>query len=78
MESTFSRCGPEARVTKGPGNKDAGLAMVFKLLEAAESPWWAVDGLSGRAGACGGEVQEGQAGRATQGDAKEDIDEVAT
>ena len=32
------------RITKGPGNKDAGLAMVFKLLEAAESHWRAVNG----------------------------------
>ena len=32
------------RVTKGPGNKDAGLAMVFKLLQAAEGRWRAVNG----------------------------------
>ena len=32
------------RVTKGPGTKDAGLAMVFKLLEAAEGRWRAVNG----------------------------------
>ena len=32
------------RVTKGPGSKDAGLAMVFKLLEAAEQRWRAVNG----------------------------------
>jgi hypothetical protein len=31
-------------VTKGPGSKDAGLAMVFKLLEAAEQRWRAVNG----------------------------------
>ena len=31
------------RVTQGPGNKDAGLAMVFKLLEAAEGRWRAVN-----------------------------------
>jgi hypothetical protein len=29
---------------QGPGNKDAGLAMVFKLLEAAEGRWRAVNG----------------------------------
>src|SRR5512133_862359 len=34
IESTFSPVRARTRVTKGPGNKDAGLAMVFKLLEA--------------------------------------------
>jgi len=32
------------KVTKGPGSKDAGLAMVFKLLQAAEGHWRAVNG----------------------------------
>ena len=32
------------RGTKGPGSKDADLAMVFKLLEAAEQRWRAVNG----------------------------------
>jgi putative transposase len=31
-------------VTKGPGNNDAGLAMVFRLLEAAKGRWRAVNG----------------------------------
>jgi len=31
-------------VTKGPGTRDMGLAMVFKLLQAAESRWRAVNG----------------------------------
>jgi hypothetical protein len=31
-------------VTKGPGSKQAGLAMVFKLLQAAEGRWRAVNG----------------------------------
>ena len=31
-------------MTKGPGSKQAGLAMVFKLLEAAEGRWRAVNG----------------------------------
>ena len=31
-------------MTKGPGSKQAGLAMVFKLLEAAEGHWRAVNG----------------------------------
>jgi putative transposase len=44
IESTFSPVRARTRVTKGPGSKQAGLAMVFKLLEAAESRWRAVNG----------------------------------
>ena len=32
------------RITKAPGSKDAGLAMAFKLLEAAQARWRAVNG----------------------------------
>ena len=31
------------RVTKGPGSNQAGLAMAFKLLEAAQDRWRAVN-----------------------------------
>jgi putative transposase len=44
IESTFSPVRARTRLTKGPGSKDAGLAMVFKLLEAAEGRWRAVNG----------------------------------
>jgi len=44
IESTFSPVRARTRITKGPGSKDAGLAMVFKLLEAAEQRWRAVNG----------------------------------
>jgi putative transposase len=44
IESTFSSVRARTRVTKGPGSKQAGLAMVFKLLEAAEGRWRAVNG----------------------------------
>jgi putative transposase len=44
IESTFSSVRARTRVTKGPGSKDAGLAMVFKLLQAAEGRWRAVNG----------------------------------
>jgi putative transposase len=44
IESTFSPVRARTRVTKGPGSKQAGLAMVFKLLEAAENRWRAVNG----------------------------------
>jgi transposase-like protein len=44
VESTFATVRLRTRVTKGPGNKQAGLAMAFKLLEAAEQRWRAVNG----------------------------------
>ena len=31
-----------SKVTKGPGSRAAGLAMAFKLIEAAEARWRAV------------------------------------
>ena len=31
------------RVTKGPGSRAAGIAMAFKLIEAAQSRWRAVN-----------------------------------
>ena len=44
MESTFSTVRLRTRVTKGPGSKQAGLAMAFKLLEAAEDRWRSLNG----------------------------------
>jgi transposase-like protein len=44
IESSFSPVRARTRVTKGPGTKDMGLAMVFKLLQAAEGRWRAVNG----------------------------------
>jgi putative transposase len=44
IESTFSPVRARTRVTKGPGSKAAGLAMAFKLLEAAQGRWRAVNG----------------------------------
>ena len=44
IESTFSTVRLRTRVTKGPGSKAAGLAMAFKLLEAAQDRWRAVNG----------------------------------
>jgi putative transposase len=44
IESTFSPVRARTRVTKGPGSKQAGLAMVFKLLQTAEGRWRAVNG----------------------------------
>jgi len=44
VESTFATVRLRTRVTKGPGSKQAGLAMAFKLLEAAQDRWRAVNG----------------------------------
>ncbi len=44
IESSFSPVRARTRVTKGPGTRDTGLAMVFKLLQAAEGRWRAVNG----------------------------------
>jgi transposase-like protein len=44
IESSFAPVRARTRVTKGPGTKDMGLAMVFKLLQAAEGRWRAVNG----------------------------------
>jgi putative transposase len=39
IESTFATVRLRTRVTKGPGSRAAGLAMAFKLIEAAEDRW---------------------------------------
>jgi putative transposase len=44
IESSFSPVRARTRVTKGPGTRDTGLAMVFKLLQAAEGHWRSVNG----------------------------------
>jgi len=44
IESSFSPVRARTRVTKGPDTRDTGLAMVFKLLQAAEGRWRAVNG----------------------------------
>jgi transposase-like protein len=44
IESSFSPVRARTRVTKGPGTRDMGLAMVFKLLQAAQGQWRAVNG----------------------------------
>ena len=43
IESTFSTVRLRTRVTKGPGSRPAGLAMAFKLLEAAQQRWRSVN-----------------------------------
>jgi transposase-like protein len=43
IESTFATVRHRTKVTKGPGSRAAGLAMAFKLVEAAQSRWRAVN-----------------------------------
>jgi putative transposase len=44
IESTFATVRLRTRVTKGPGSRAAGLAMVFKLLLTAEQGWRKLNG----------------------------------
>ena len=44
IESTFATVRLRTKVTKGPGSRAAGRAMAFKLIEAAETRWRAVNG----------------------------------
>src|SRR5690625_617203 len=43
IESAFATVRLRQRVTKGPGSRAAGVAMAFKLLEAAQARWRAVN-----------------------------------
>jgi transposase-like protein len=43
IESTFATVRHRTQVTKGPGSRAAGLAMAFKLIEAAQARWRAVN-----------------------------------
>jgi len=44
IESAFATVRLQTKVTKGPGSRAAGLAMVFKLIEAASERWRYVNG----------------------------------
>ena len=48
IECTFATVRLRSKVTKGPGSRAAGLAMAFKLIEAAEARWRAVNAPPGR------------------------------
>jgi len=43
IESTFATVRLRQRVTKGPGTRAAGIAMAFKLIQAAQSRWRVVN-----------------------------------
>ncbi|RIK04263.1 MAG: IS256 family transposase [Acidobacteria bacterium] len=44
IESTFATVRLRTKVTKGAGSRSAGLAMAFKLVEAAEARWRKING----------------------------------
>lgn len=44
IESTFAPVRARTDVTKGPGSRAAGVAMIFKLLEAQEGRWRRING----------------------------------
>ena len=43
IESTFATVRHRTKITRGPGSRAAGLAMAFKLVEAAQDRWRAVN-----------------------------------
>jgi transposase-like protein len=43
IESTFATVRHRTKITKGPGSRAAGLAMAFKLIEAAQARWRCVN-----------------------------------
>ena len=43
IESTFATVRLRTKVTKGPGSRAAGLAMAYKLIEAAQDRWRSVN-----------------------------------
>jgi transposase-like protein len=43
IESTFATVRHRTKVTRGPGSRAAGLAMAFKLIEAAQDRWRALN-----------------------------------
>ena len=44
IESTFATVRHRTKITRGPGSRSTGLAMAFKLIEAAQHRWRAVNG----------------------------------
>jgi putative transposase len=43
IESTFSTIRNRTKITTGPGSRAAGIAMAFKLIEAAQARWRVVN-----------------------------------
>jgi putative transposase len=73
IESTFSTVRLRTRVTKGPDSRAAGLAMAFKLLQAAQDRWAGGQRTPpGRPSASRREVPQGTTRRASHRDHQED------
>ena len=67
IESTFATVRLRQRVTKGPGSRAAGVAMAFKLVEAAQARWRAVNAPPpGRPGPSRCRLREGPTRRTTR------------
>jgi hypothetical protein len=43
IESTFATVRNRSKITKGPGSRAPGIAMAYKLIEAAQARWRAVN-----------------------------------
>jgi Transposase and inactivated derivatives len=64
IESTFATVRLRTKVTKGPGSRAAGLAMAYKLIDAAAARWRAVNAPHlGRPGARRRGLPQGQTAR---------------
>ena len=67
IESTFATVRHRTKITRGPGSRAAGLAMAFKLIEAAQDRWRAVNAPApGRARPRRRDVRQRQARRTTR------------
>jgi putative transposase len=66
IESTFATVRHRTKITKGPGSRAAGLAMAFKLIEAAQDRWRAVNAPPCRPGPRRGDLHQRQARRTTR------------
>ncbi len=66
IESTFATVRLRTKVTKALGHAQRGIAMAYKLIDAAQARWRAVNAPpSGRAGPCRRGVPQRQAARTT-------------
>lgn len=64
IESTFAPVRARMDLTKGPGCREAGVAMIYKLMEAAEGRWRKLTGAhsTGGAGQSGSRVHKRRTG----------------
>jgi transposase-like protein len=61
VESTFATVRNRSKITKGPGSRAAGIAMAYKLIEAAQSRWQRRGRATpGRARAAGARFENGK------------------